>query len=60
MAGDGSRTFEEEAAALGFKDNILSRFTDLEVIVRPAHATRGGLRFFWKEGRVVSEAFDRA
>lgn len=55
--GEESRLFEKEEEAMLFKDEVLRQFEELEIVVRPAGAAAGGLRFYTKDGRQVVETF---
>ncbi len=51
-----SRRFATEQEALQFKDDVLNRFAELEVIIRPETQSAGGLRYYWDAGHIVSQA----
>ena len=53
---DVTRRFPSEVEALRFKDEVLNRFAELEVIVRPESQPAGGTRYFWEAGHIVGRA----
>lgn len=53
---DVTRRFASEHDALQFKDEVLNRFAELEVIVRPESQPTGGTRYHWDAGRIVGQA----
>jgi hypothetical protein len=48
-----ARFFDNDQEALAFKDEVLSKYNDLEVVVRPAILTSGGRSFFSETNGVI-------